>query len=81
MAASPALLTAEEVNTVRAAIRAGRYLAIIALFVGVPLLLPAITPVVGVALLTVILLSPVLVTAVLVMAARQTAKERRQASA
>lgn len=80
MAANPTLLTAEEVHTIRAAIRAGRYLAVLGLVVGVPLLLQAIAPVVGVVLLTVILLSPVLVTAVLVLAARQTARERRRAA-
>jgi len=80
MDANPTLLTADEVHTIRAAIRAGRYLAVLALFAGVPLAIELLTPVLGVVLLTLILLSPVLVTAVIVAAARQTARERRQAA-
>jgi hypothetical protein len=81
MEANPTLLTAEEVQTLRAAIRAGRWLAALGLLILVPLAFEVVAPALGVALLIVILLSPVLVTAVLVLAARQTAREGRRGAA
>jgi hypothetical protein len=66
-------LTFEELSIVRAAIRAGRYLTVIALAglaVGVPFVFEAIAPYLGVGLLTIIFLSPLLVTLVLLLAAR-----------
>lgn len=84
MESSSSALTLEEVNTIRTAMRAGRFLAVVMaalLAVAVPFLLELLAPVIGVALLVVIVLSPVLVTALLLLAARQSAKEQRQLSA
>jgi uncharacterized membrane protein len=74
-------LTFEELATARAAIRVIRYLSVLAMAVAVPILVVAATPLVGWALLAAIVLSPLILCYVLVVAARQAAKERRQAVA
>jgi len=74
-------LSTQEIDTIRVAIRVGRVLAVLGVAIAVPLLIQLLTPVVGVLLLALIVLSPLLVTAALVLAARQSARERRQAAA
>ncbi len=83
MDASHAVLTAQEVATLRSAIRAGRYLAVPALAVAAPFALQcleALAPALGVALLAVVVSSPLWVTAMLVASARRDGRERRLAA-
>jgi len=77
MALTSTALTSEEVNTIRSAIRAGRVVGVLGLALAVPYAIEALAPVLGVALLVVILASPVLVTTLLVLVARRSAREQR----
>ena len=72
-------LTFDELSTTRAIIRVIRYLTVLGAAILAPLLVAIATPVVGGALLSVILLAPVLLVYVLVLAARQAEAERRVA--
>jgi len=74
-------LTLEELSVARAAIRVIRYLTVLTVALGLPVVIVLATPFIGWALLAAILFSPLIFVYVFFTAARQAEAERRQAGA